>query len=120
MASCSKGTGFHRISLQAHRWKTCARIVIRHSNEPNNGCFQTNQFRPGRLMTESPPMWRIYICLLMLCTSVCSVRADKVDSRHAKALFKNPPRQYSTGPLWVWNDLLTEEEIRSTLRDLAG
>src|SRR5262249_31994953 len=91
-----------------------------HSNEPNNGCFQTNQFRPGRLMTESPPMWRIYICLLMLCTFVCSVRADKVDSRHAKALFKNPPRQYSTGPLWVWNDLLTEEEIRSTLRDLAG
>src|SRR5262249_32907416 len=23
------------------------------------------------------------------------------------------------GPLWVWNDLLTDEEIRSTLQDLA-
>ncbi len=41
------------------------------------------------------------------------------DSSHAKALFKNPPREYSTGPLWVWNDLLTEGQIRDTLRDLA-
>ena len=23
-------------------------------------------------------------------------------------------------PLWVWNDMLTEEQIRGTLRDLAG
>ena len=38
----------------------------------------------------------------------------------AKALFKNPPREYSSGPLWVWNDLLTEQQIRDTLRDLAS
>ena len=43
-----------------------------------------------------------------------------VGSSHVKALFKNPPREYSTGPLWVWNDLLTEQQIRDTLRDLAG
>ena len=42
------------------------------------------------------------------------------DLSHAKALFKNPPREYSTGPLWVWNDMLTEEQIRGTLRDLAA
>lgn len=41
------------------------------------------------------------------------------DSAHAKKLFANPPREYSTGPLWVWNDLLTDEQIRSTMRDLA-
>ncbi|MBI2424286.1 MAG: hypothetical protein HYV27_15750 [Candidatus Hydrogenedentes bacterium] len=35
-------------------------------------------------------------------------------------IFPQPPREYSTGPLWVWNDLLTEDQIRSTLRDLAG
>ena len=40
------------------------------------------------------------------------------DSGQAKALFKHPPRAYSTGPLWVWNDLLTEQQIRDTLRDL--
>ena len=34
--------------------------------------------------------------------------------------FQNPPREYSTGPLWTWNDMLTEEQIRSTLQDLAG
>jgi hypothetical protein len=42
-----------------------------------------------------------------------------VESSRVKALFKNPPREYSTGPLWVWNDMLTEQQIRDTLRDLA-
>ncbi len=32
--------------------------------------------------------------------------------------FANPGVDYATGPLWVWNDLLTEEQIRSTLSDL--
>jgi hypothetical protein len=41
-------------------------------------------------------------------------------SADVKALFKNPPREYSTGPLWVWNDMLTEREIRDTMRDLAS
>jgi len=42
------------------------------------------------------------------------------DSAAAKALFADPPREYATAPLWVWNDLLTENQIRETLRDLAG
>ena len=47
-----------------------------------------------------------------------SVRA--ADSAAIKKIFADPPRQYATGPLWVWNDLLTEEQIASTLADLAG
>ncbi len=49
-----------------------------------------------------------------------SQAAPVLDSAKAKALFRNPPREYSTGPLWVWNDMLSEEQIRDTLRDLAG
>ncbi len=45
---------------------------------------------------------------------------DLPDSAAVRALFADPPREYSTAPLWVWNDLLTEEQIRGTLRDLAG
>lgn len=56
-------------------------------------------------------------CLLIIVASLIS--ASAVDSAHVKKLFQNPPRDYSTGPLWVWNDLLTDEQIRSTLRDLA-
>lgn len=41
------------------------------------------------------------------------------ESSKARELFENPPREYSTGPLWVWNDLLTDGQIRSTLADLA-
>lgn len=43
-----------------------------------------------------------------------------IDSTTVKKLFADPPREYSSGPLWVWNDLLTEQQIRDTMRDLAG
>ncbi|MDR1496932.1 MAG: hypothetical protein LBS59_00755 [Puniceicoccales bacterium] len=34
--------------------------------------------------------------------------------------FAAPGRDYSTGPLWVWNDRLTKEQVVTTLRDLAS
>jgi len=37
-----------------------------------------------------------------------------------RAIFANPPREYTTGPLWTWNDDLTEDDIVSTLQDLAS
>ncbi|MHC4616711.1 MAG: glycosyl hydrolase [Planctomycetota bacterium] len=43
-----------------------------------------------------------------------------VDSAGVRTLFANPPREYSTAPLWVWNEMLTAQHIVSTLRDLAG
>ncbi len=46
--------------------------------------------------------------------------AEATDSQAVKNLFKKPPREYSSGPLWVWNDMLTEQQIVSTMRDLAG
>ena len=61
--------------------------------------------------------WLRFGFLAFLMTSLVAVSA--VDSASVKKLFKNPPREYSTGPLWVWNDMLTDEQIRSTLRDLA-
>ncbi|MCH7556366.1 MAG: hypothetical protein IIB56_02800 [Planctomycetes bacterium] len=47
-------------------------------------------------------------------------QAEAIDSAGVKALFTDPPREYSSAPLWVWNDMLTEEQIISTMRDLAG
>ncbi len=49
-----------------------------------------------------------------------AVSAEAEDSAGVKAKFVNPPREYSTGPLWVWNDMMTDEQVVSTLRDLAG
>jgi hypothetical protein len=60
-------------------------------------------------------------CLLFLLLALAFTSpALATDSSHAKALFKNPSREFSTGPLWVWNDMLTEQQVRETLRDLAG
>jgi hypothetical protein len=37
-----------------------------------------------------------------------------------KPLFSDPPAEYCSAPLWVWNDRLTDDMIRGTLRDLAA
>ena len=62
---------------------------------------------------------RLSAALAALLTLMVSFSMSAVDSASVKKLFKNPPREYSTGPLWVWNDMLTDEQIRSTMRDLA-
>ncbi len=40
--------------------------------------------------------------------------------RDLQKLFINPPREYASSPLWVWNDMLTEEQIKSTMQDLSS
>jgi hypothetical protein len=42
------------------------------------------------------------------------------DAAKVKKIFADPPREYSSGPLWTWNDNLTEQHIRLTMRDLAS
>ncbi|MBN1420759.1 MAG: hypothetical protein JXP34_18455 [Planctomycetes bacterium] len=46
--------------------------------------------------------------------------AGATDSAAVKAILADPPREYATAPLWVWNDRLTEREVVGTLRDLAA
>ncbi len=64
--------------------------------------------------------WLLTIACFWVGNSLEAAEQIAPDSKAVKALFKSPPRIYSTGPLWVWNDMLTEAEIRGTLRDLAG
>jgi hypothetical protein len=65
-----------------------------------------------------PPLFPLAALVLGLLIAPMPTRA--ADYAKLKALFKDPPREYSTGPLWVWNDMLTEREIRDTMRDLAS
>ena len=68
---------------------------------------------------RTPSLALLGLFLLDSCGPALAAPGRAADSSHTKALFRNPPCEYSTGPLWVWNDLLTEQEIRDTLRDLA-
>src|SRR5512145_65757 len=59
--------------------------------------------------------------LAIISLLICSLSpGSTLDSAKARALFRKPPTEYSTGPLWVWNDMLTEQEIRESLRELAS
>ncbi len=71
-------------------------------------------------MTRSIPLVLAMALMLTGFSAAFSSLAKGDDSAGVRAQFAQPPRQYSSGPLWVWNDLLTETQIRSTLRDLSG
>jgi len=58
--------------------------------------------------------------VLSLCVSASVSPTWAADSAGIKALFADPPRQYASAPLWVWNDLLTEQQVVETMQDLAG
>ena len=46
--------------------------------------------------------------------------AEPVTSAQVRAQFAHPACEYSSAPLWTWNDLLTEAQVVGTMRDLAS
>ncbi len=58
--------------------------------------------------------------LIVACLVMSAAHLEAGDSSRLRSEFASPSRHYSTGPLWVWNDLLTESQIIDTLSDLAG
>lgn len=66
-----------------------------------------------------PLLWLLTV-LTESAGPAAAAAAAAADSVSVKRQFAKPGREFSTGPLWVWNDLLTEDQIRGTLRDLAG
>lgn len=68
-------------------------------------------------MSSCKSLWSVALVGLA-CAAPGAARAES--SADVLASFADPPREYSSAPFWVWNDLLTDEQIRQTLRDLAG
>ncbi len=50
----------------------------------------------------------------------CIRSANASDSSTARELFTNPTAEYSSAPFWIWNDMMTDEIVISTLHDLAS
>ncbi|MCC6155016.1 MAG: hypothetical protein IT367_14720 [Candidatus Hydrogenedentes bacterium] len=65
-------------------------------------------------------MFTRFVCLAMGVALSMSFIAYSESSSSIVKDFKPPPRTYSSAPLWVWNDLLTENQVLATLRDLAA
>ncbi len=63
----------------------------------------------------------LFLALLLLAIAFPCGHTEgvAVTSSQVKSEFANPPRQYSSAPLWVWNDRLTDSQVTGTLQDLA-
>jgi hypothetical protein len=71
-------------------------------------------------MTQKPPF--AVAVVVLACTGFAVTRgAGQPGSKPSlEALFARPTAEYSTAPLWVWNDLLTDEMVTGTLGELAA
>ncbi|MCD6395660.1 MAG: hypothetical protein J7M40_19420 [Planctomycetes bacterium] len=68
--------------------------------------------------------WFLWIssCFCLVFAGGCAStigQAKESDLTEVRRLFAAPTTEYSSAPLWVWNDMLTEEQITSTMNDLA-
>ena len=64
------------------------------------------------------PLLVALVAVLLIAGGLGEAMADDLNS--VQRIFADPPREYTSGPLWTWNDDLTEEQIVSTLHDLAS
>ncbi len=77
--------------------------------------------RHSRAAAFAPRCLHLLPALLLLTGPLQAAQDNSpIGSKQVKQLFAHPPRGFSSGPLWVWNDLLTDAEIRDTMRDLAA
>jgi len=81
-----------------------------------------SRLRLSRSSARPVTLLALWICVLLTSSGATShaAAARGVTSRQVLEDFARPGREHASAPLWVWNDNLTEEQVRSTLRDLAG
>ncbi len=71
------------------------------------------------VVTSHRSLAALFALAAALCASLAAP-GRAVDSVRLKNSLASPPREYASAPLWVWNDMLTEDQVVGTLRDLAG
>jgi hypothetical protein len=60
----------------------------------------------------------LFILVAVLFVASCNKSQVTTDNyNQVSALFKKPTAEYTSAPLWVWNDQVTKEEIKSQLDD---
>ena len=59
------------------------------------------------------------LCLLALAAGLVGCAGKSTGDTHETLLraFRNPPSEFRSAPLWVWNDRVTRDEIRQQLAD---
>lgn len=63
----------------------------------------------------------LFSCIFsVLFLLIAIAQAKDTDMTEARKLFAAPTTEYFSAPLWVWNDMLTKEQITSTMNDLAS
>jgi hypothetical protein len=61
----------------------------------------------------------VLVCEVLLVHTANGADPTLPRSNATRSSFSAPSRDYSSGPLWTWNDRLTKEQIQQTLQDLV-
>ncbi len=66
----------------------------------------------------SSRLWGLGLPFVAFAISWAASLTLAADAESIRKVFRDPPREFSTAPLWVWNDDLTESQVRESLRGL--
>jgi hypothetical protein len=59
----------------------------------------------------------VFIFILLSLVPACKTQDTQDSYMSVLAAFRNPPAEYRSAPLWVWNDRVTTAQIEEQLRD---
>ncbi len=64
--------------------------------------------------------WTLILLGFGLASSGCQEKVQTDSYRETLDTFQDPPAEYRSAPLWVWNDRVTEEQIETQLADFKA
>ncbi len=65
-------------------------------------------------------VWCFIVLVVVSAFGACRAKAKGDLAADVRRLFADPPAEYRSAPLWVWNDRVTKEEIDTQLADFKA
>lgn len=72
------------------------------------------------MQKNMPILWLMLLCTTLLFSQAAYNDTPPITFSELEKIFSNPPVEYQSAPLWVWNDELTEKEIDKQLQELKA
>ncbi|HUU38445.1 MAG TPA: hypothetical protein VMW46_09620, partial [Candidatus Desulfaltia sp.] len=69
---------------------------------------------------NKPRSWMYIFLGMWFVVPGCQEHPDLNSYQAVRKAFQDPPAEYRSAPLWVWNDRVTKDEIETQLADFQS